>query len=109
MPMTFTAAAPGSALPPPARKPKSPLAPLGKFRRGCTGPGAYEVVEAVTADSEWMFERAGDGTWMTGHLPTETVVKTGLRDLRACRAYAGSGRAARDLERIQAESTEGGE
>ena len=98
---TFALAAPSAPRPLPAR-PKSPLAVLGKFWKGCTSPGVYEVVKAVTADGEWLFVRAADGTWSTGHLPTETVVKTGLRTLRACRLYAGSGKAGADLERIQA-------
>lgn len=52
----------------------------------------------MTADGEWIFELAGDGTWSAGHLPTRTEVKNGLRSLPACRRYAGSGRAATDLE-----------
>ncbi len=104
---TFIMAAP-SAPRPPARKPKAPLARLGMFWKDCTSPGVYEVIKAVTADGEWLFERAADGTWNAGHLPTETVVKTGLRTLRTCRAYAGSGKARADLERLQAnDSNEG--
>lgn len=101
MPMTFTVA-PRRTPSPVAPKPKPSLAPLGHVWKDYTSPGVYEVVKAVTADSEWLFERAEDGTWNAGHLPTETVVKAGLRTLRACRVYAGSGKAATDLERIQA-------
>jgi hypothetical protein len=102
--MTFMLAVPGAVLPPAAAKPKPkrPVAALGMLWKDYTSPGVYEVVKAVTADSEWLFERAEDGTWETGHLPTETVVKTGLRSLPACRAYAGSGRARADLKQIQA-------
>ncbi len=108
MPMTFTVATPGAVLPP-ARKPKARLAPLGKFRKDWTSPGVSEVVEAVTADGEWMFERSDDGTWEAGHLPTKTVVKSRLGSLSACRTYAGSGKAAADLKRIKAEAATKGE
>jgi hypothetical protein len=104
---TFTIAAPSAPRPAP-RKPKAPAARLGKFWRGWTSPDVYEVIKAVTADGEWLFARTGGGTWSTGHLPTETEVKAGLRDLPACRAYAGSGRAREDLERMQAETKENG-
>ena len=101
----FTLAAPSAPRPLPAR-PKSPLAALGKFWKDCTSPGVYEVVKAVTDDGEWLFVRAADGTWSAGHLPTETEVKAGLRTLRACRLYAGSGKAAADLRQLQPEKTE---
>lgn len=100
MPMTFTMAAPGAIFPPSPRQPKLPR--LGKVWRGWTSPSVYEPVKAVTADSEWLFERSEDGTWAAGHLPTETVVKVGFRSLRACRAYVADGGAQADLARIQA-------
>jgi hypothetical protein len=105
MPTTFTLAAPSAPRPLPAR-PKSPLAVLGKRWKDYSSPGVYEVVKAVTDDGEWLFVRAADGTWSTGHLPTETVVRTGLRTLRACRLYAGSGKAVADLKDIQAATEE---
>lgn len=98
MPMTFTVA-PCRAPRPVAQKPS--LAAIGKRWKGYASPGVYEVIKAVTADGQWLFERAQDGTWNAGHLPSETVVKAGLRSLRACRVYAGSGKATADLERIQ--------
>jgi hypothetical protein len=98
--MTFTIA--GAAPRVAVSKPAPSLAPLGHVWKDYTSPGAYEVVKAVTDDGEWLFERAQDGTWAAGHLPTETVVKCRLRSLRACRAYAGSGEAQEDLERIHA-------
>lgn len=103
--MRFAVAAPGTPLTPAAPKPKPTgrsVAALGKFWRGWTSPGVYEVIKAVTADGAWLFERAADGTWAAGHLPTEIVVKTGLGTLPACRAYAGSGKAQKDLVRLQA-------
>lgn len=102
--MTFTMAPPAPRPLPP--KPKTRLTPLGKFWKGYTSPGVYEVVKAVTANSQWLFEREPGGTWSAGHLPTETVVKTGLRSMPACRAYAASGKAQADLEHLQAEKTE---
>ena len=99
--MIFTLAAPSAPGPLPL-KPKARLAPLGKFWREYTSSSVYEVVKAVTADGEWMFEREPNGTWSTGHLPTETVVKVRLRSLGACQAYVASGKAAADLKRIQA-------
>lgn len=100
--MSFTVAPPGAVLsPPPPASARPGLAPLGKFWRTQTRPGRWEVSKAVTADGEWLFELADGGTWSAGHLPTETVVKTGLRTLRACRRYAGDGRAAAELERIR--------
>jgi hypothetical protein len=107
MAMTFTIAEPAAPRPA-ASKPAPSLAPLGKLWKDYTSPSVYEVVKAVTEDGQWLFERAQDGTWDTGHLPTETVVKCRLRSLRACRVYAGSGKAQEDLERIQAESKENG-
>lgn len=101
--MRFTVAPPGAVLSPPAPVPQPRLAPLGKRWKAYTGPGVYEVVRAVTADGEWLFQRFADGTWAAGHLPTETQVKDRLRSLEACRAYAGSGEAKQDLERLQAE------
>ncbi len=101
-PMTFTVAAPGAALPP-ARKPKAPAVPLGEFWKGYTSPGVYEVVKAATADGQWLFRRADDGTWeVVKAAPTETVVKPRLRSLPACRSYVAAGKAEADLERIQA-------
>ncbi len=100
--MSFTVAPPGAVLPPPPARPASRLAPLGRTWKSWTSPGVREVVKAVTADGEWLFERAADGTWSAGHLPTRTEVKKGIRSLRACRAYAGSGRAAADLELTRA-------
>ena len=110
-PMRFSVAGPGTPRPAaPQPKPKPSLAPLARFKKDWTSPGVYEITRAVTAgpdgEPEWLFERSKDGTWATGHFPTETVVKAGLRDLRACRAYAGSGKAAEDLGRIQAETAE---
>lgn len=99
--MTFTIIEPGTVIDPPA-PPRTSLPRLGKVWKDYTSPGVYEVVKAVTADGEWLFEKAQDGTWDAGHLPTETVVKAGLRSLRACRSYVGSGRAREDLGRIQA-------
>lgn len=96
--MRFTVAPRGMVLPPPLPKPKARLAPLGRFGKGWTSPGVREVTWAETADREWLFERQADGTWSAGHLPTRTEVKNGLRSLPACRRYAGSGRAAADLE-----------
>lgn len=104
---TFTMAAPGTALSPP-RAPQPRLPRLGKAWREYTGPGVREVVKAVTADGQWLFVRAADGTWSTGHLPTETVVRAGRRSLGSCRTYVGSGKALEDLERIQAEGRENG-
>jgi hypothetical protein len=103
--VTFTLAAPAAPPSLPPAQPKTPLAPLGKRWKGYTAPGVYEVVKAVTVDGEWLFARAADVTWSTGHLPTETEVRTGFRTLRACRLYAGSGGAAADLKRIQAGET----
>lgn len=101
--MTFTMDPP-AALAAPALKPKGlVLAPLGKPWKDYTAPGVYEVVKAVTRDGEWLFERAADGTWKVGHLPTETVVRTGRRSLRACRVYVGSGKARADLDRLLSE------
>lgn len=105
--MTFTMSTSGAALPP-GRKLKAPLAPLGKVWKDWTVPGCWEPVKAVTTDGEWLFERAEDGTWNTGHLPTETEVKAGRRTLRACRAYVASGAAQGDLNRIQTEGKENG-
>ncbi len=82
----------------PLKSPKSHLSPLGKIWKDWTSPGVREAVKAVTLDGEWLFERDGR-TWSAGHFPTRTVVKTGLRSLRACRAYTGSGEARADLER----------
>lgn len=101
--MTFTMAAPGAALPP-DRKPRARLAPLGNFLKDYTSPGVYEIVRAVTADGQWLFVRADDGSWAVGHLPSETEVKAGLGSLPACRAYVGSGQARTDFDRIQAEA-----
>lgn len=100
--MGFTVASRGTALQPTPARPKAALAPLGKSWKGWTAPGVREVVKAVTADGKWLFERAQDGTWATGYLPTKTVVKERLRSLPACRRYAGSGKAREDLKRIQA-------
>lgn len=99
--MTFTIIEPGTVIDPPAPAQTS-LPRLGKVWRAYTSPSCYEPVKAVTEDGQWLFERAQDGTWDAGHLPTETVVKAGLRTLRACRVYAGSGKAAADLGRIKA-------
>ena len=99
--MKFAVAPHGAPLPkPPARQPR--LAPLGKKWRGYTAPSTYELVRALTADGEWLFERFADGTWGVGHVPTQTEVKGSLRSPTACRAYVGSGKARADLERIQA-------
>ena len=101
----FTLAPRGAAFPAPVREPKpaGPLAsaPIGKSKRDYTASGSYEIVRAMTADGQWLFEMAEDGTWSVGHVPTETVVKTGPRTLRACRVYVGSGKAAAELKRIQ--------
>jgi hypothetical protein len=105
---TFTLASPAQfkALTSPARSgPRNPLPPLGKTWRGWTSPRVHEVVKAVTADGQWLFERAADGTWSVGHLPSKTVVKHGRRSLGSCRSYTGSGRAVRDFKRIQAGET----
>jgi hypothetical protein len=82
----------------PLKSPGSQLPPLGKTWREETSHGTWEAVQAVTADGEWLFEREGR-TWSVGHLPTRTVVKTGLRSVRACRVYVGSGQARADLEK----------
>jgi hypothetical protein len=101
MAMTFTTASPGAGLPPaPPQQPSLPR--LGRAWKAYTGPGVYEVVKAVTADGQWLFVRAADGTWSTGHLPSETVVRAGRRSLGSCRAYVGSGQALEDLEQIRA-------
>lgn len=105
MPATFTLAASG-AVPCPPRKPKAFLALLGKVWKDWTSPGCYEPVKAVTADGAWLFERAQDGTWAAGHLPRRAELKAGLRSLRACRLYAGSGRAQADLDRLLTEKKE---
>jgi hypothetical protein len=99
--MQFTVMPRGTSFPPPPPQPKAPLARLGKRWRGQTRPGTWEVTRAVTADGEWLFELHEDG-WRTGHLPTRTEVKDGLRSLQACRRYAGSGKALEDLKKIQA-------
>jgi hypothetical protein len=103
----FTVTSPVAPLVPVAPRPASPLASLGRFWRGETSPGVYEVTKAVTADGEWIFERQPDGTWSTGHLPTKTVVKPGLRSLPACRRYAGTGKAQADLEQMKQGVTKG--
>lgn len=96
----FTVAPP--RIPFPGERTRRPVLPaLGKIWRDYTAPGVYEAVQAVTADGQWLFQRQDGGTWATGHLPTKTEVKTGLRTLRACRAYAGSGKAAEDLRQAQ--------
>lgn len=103
--MGFTMASPAEftalTAPGPARS-RNLLPPLGKTWKGYTSPGVYERVKAVTADGEWLFARAADGTWSAGHLPTKTELKAGLRDLAAARRYAGTGKARADLERVQA-------
>ena len=103
--MSFTIIEPGTVITPPAPRRPRPSR-LAYVERGWTSASVYEPVKAATETDdgapEWLFVRADDGTWDAGHLPTETEVKTGLRSLGACQAYTGSGRAAADLERIQA-------
>jgi hypothetical protein len=98
----FTLAAPGTPPPPAATPAKSPLAPLGGFRRDWTSPAVYEVVEATTADGLWVFVRVGEETWNVLRLPEKTVVKAGLRSQTACRRYVGAGKAQADLDRLLA-------
>lgn len=105
MPTTFTMPPPRAPLPSPPVRPKR-LAPLGKFKKDYTSPGVYEITEAATKDGEWLFRRSDDSTWMTGHLPTRTVVKSPLGSLHACRAYVGSGKARADFEQIKSGSEE---
>ena len=100
--MGFTVASPGTPVPPAPGRLGPVRAPLGKVWKTWTAPGVCEVVKAATADGEWLFERQADGTWAAGHLPTKTVVREHLGSLRACRAYAASGAAKADLERIRA-------
>jgi hypothetical protein len=104
--MTFTSAAPGAA--PPARRPKTPLAPLGEKIMFPSRSGRRECWSATTADKEWFFERQeAPGTpWTVIHLPTKTIVDYCIGTLTQCRAYVGSGAAAADLKRLQAEKTE---
>jgi hypothetical protein len=82
----------------PLKSPTSQLPALGKIWRNQIRPGTWEAVQAITGDGEWLFERHGR-TWSAGHYPTRTALKTGLRSLRACRAYVGTGEARADLER----------
>jgi hypothetical protein len=102
--MRFSVAAPGT-LPPSSPRPPRPPAPaaLGRFRKERTEAGLYEIVRAVTADGQWLFERLGPGDWAAGCLPTETETRRGFRSLAACRAYVADGQAQADLERIQAQ------
>jgi hypothetical protein len=103
--MRFSVAERGTALPPPSVQPLK-LPRLAHVWKNWTSPGVWGPVKAVTADAEWLFVRAEDGTWAVGHLPTETEVKDGLRSPRACRLYVGEGSAQADLDRIQAEGRE---
>lgn len=101
--MRFSVAPPGTLTPPSPATPRLPAAaPLGRFRKERTEAGVYEIVWAETAGRQWVFDRLGPDDWATGHLPSGTETRRGLRSLMACRVYVASGKAQADLERIQA-------